>query len=76
MVPVLVQYTVLSAKKFAYADYISIYNGYQVNIYYGLTTKTKILEVGVLKGWRCPVARICCIPLKANIKTTILKHLD
>ena len=47
----LVHHKLLSASKFADSDYISIYYGYEVNIYDGHTAKIKISEAEVLKGW-------------------------
>ena len=61
------QHTLLSDKKFAYANYISIYYGDKVNIYCGGTAKMKISEAEVLKGWRYSVERLWHIPLTANI---------
>ena len=49
MVPDLVQHTLLSDRKFADADYILIYDGNGVNIYYGRTARIRISEAGVLK---------------------------
>ena len=51
MVPYLVQNTLLSASKFANAEYISIYDGDKVNVYDGHTTRIKVSEKVVLKGW-------------------------
>ena len=67
MVPDLVYHTLLSASKFENADYISIYDGREVNIHYGQNTKIVIPETEVLKGWRFPVTRLWQITLKANI---------
>ena len=81
MVPDLVQHTLISARKFAGAEYISIYDVNEVNIYDGQTAKIQISEVGVLKFWWCPVARLWCIPLKVDITnlntdTLLLNSLD
>ena len=67
MVPDLVQHTILSARTFSDADYISIYDVNEVNIYDGRTSKIRISEAAVLKGWRFPVTKLWRIPLKANI---------
>ena len=58
MVPDLVQHTLISASKFVDADYISIYDGDEVNMYYGKISKIEISEAGVLKCWWVPVARL------------------
>ena len=50
MLPNLAHNTLLSSITFSYADYILIYDGYQVNIYDGQPTKIKIPEAEVLKG--------------------------
>ena len=68
MVPDLVAQTLLSASKFADANYISIYDGKEVNIYDALTTKIIVSEAAVLKGWRCPKSKLWRIPLKANVQ--------
>ena len=51
VLPELVQHTLLSASKISDTDYISIYDGDEVNIYYGQTSKIKVSEVELLKGW-------------------------
>ena len=51
MVPGLASDTLLSGSKFADADYISIYDPLEVNIYDAKTTKIIVTEKAVLKGW-------------------------
>ena len=67
MVPFLVNNTLLSASKFTDVDYISIYDGDEVNIYDGHTTRIKVSEKAVLKGWRCPATKLWQIPLRAKV---------
>ena len=54
MVPGLASDTILSGRKFVDADYISIYDPPEVNIYDAKTTRIIATEKAVLKGWRCP----------------------
>ena len=68
MVPMLAEHTLLSTSKFADADYISIYDKNEVNIYDARTTKINVSEDSVLKGWRCPQTGLWRIPLQDNIK--------
>ena len=49
MVPHMVYHTLLSARKFVNSDYIPIYDGDEVKIYNGQTSKIEISEAGVLK---------------------------
>ena len=51
MVPDLASDTLLSGRKFADADYISIYTPTEVNIYDDKTTNIIVTEKAVLKGW-------------------------
>ena len=51
MVPMLAEYTLLSASKFADANYISIYDKNEVNIYDARTAKITVSEEAVLQGW-------------------------
>ena len=44
MVPDPVHHTLISARKFSDSEYISIYGGDEVNIYYGRTTKIEISD--------------------------------
>ena len=66
MVPDIVKHTLISARKFADADDISIYDGNEVRIYYGQTAKIRISEAKMLKGWRLPVTKLWRISLKVN----------
>ena len=51
MVPALASDTLVSGRKFADADYISIYDSLEVNIYDTKTTKIIVTEKAVLKSW-------------------------
>ena len=69
MVPDLIHNTLISAIKCFDADYISICDGNEVNIYDGQTARINISEVAVLNFLRFQVARIWRTPLKSNITT-------
>ena len=58
MVPDLFQNTLLSSIKLPDAYYISIYDGDEVNIYDGRTTRIRVSEKAVLKGWRCTATKL------------------
>ena len=60
--------TLLRGSKFADADYISIYDPLEVNIYDAKTTKKMLQKAPVPKCWRCPNSGLWLIPLQANIK--------
>ena len=51
MVPGLVDASLLSTSKLASAGYIKVYDGKEVNVYDGSTTKNIVSEEAVLKGW-------------------------
>ena len=51
MVPMLAEHTLLSTSKFVDADYVSVYDKDEVNIYDSRTTKINVSEDAVLKGW-------------------------
>ena len=67
MVPDLFQNTLLSSIKLPDAYYISIYDGDEVNIYDGRTTRIRVSEKAVLKGWRCTATKLWWIPLRAQL---------
>ena len=67
MDPDLVQKKILSASKFYNTDYISIYDGDEVNIYDGRTTRIKVSEKSVLKGWRFPSTKLWKISLRDKL---------
>ena len=50
MVLDLMDYFILSTRKISSADYITIYDGTEVNIYDSNTTKNIVSEEAVLKG--------------------------
>ena len=52
MVPELANQSLLSGGKFAEEGYMSICDGDEVKIYYGLTATITVSEYAVLKGWR------------------------
>ena len=58
MVPNLVHHKLLISRNVSDADYISIYDGDEVNMYDGKISKIEISEAGVLKCWWVPVARL------------------
>ena len=74
IVPDLVEQSLLSGRKFADAGYISIYDENEVNIYDLHTTKIVVSEAAVLKRWRCPIAKLWRISLRANIRDLNLKQ--
>ena len=67
MVPGLASNTLLSGRKFADTDYISVYIPTEVNIYDAKTIKITVTEKAVLKGWRCSKSELWRILLQANI---------
>ena len=75
MIPVLANQSLLSGGKFSEAGYISVYDGEEVNIYNGYTTKITVSEKAVLTGWQCPRTRLCRIPLKLQVTNPNL-HTD
>ena len=67
MVPALANQSLLSGNKFAQADYVTICDNKEVNIYDGQTAKIVVPEEAVLKGWFCPKSRMWRIPLQPHI---------
>jgi hypothetical protein len=62
------------------AGYIAIYDDKEVTFYNTLTTKITELVDAILKGWRCPRAKLWCVPLVDNVSnqnmdTLLLDHL-
>jgi hypothetical protein len=68
MVPAIKHNSLLSTSKFAEADYITVYDKDEVNIYDATTTKIVISEEAVLKGWRDPTDGLWRIPLVTNLE--------
>ena len=58
IVPSLTDYTLISASKFADANYFAIYNKNEVNIYDGNTAQIYVTEEAVLQGYRCPQTKL------------------
>ncbi|KAL7488980.1 hypothetical protein ACHAW6_014747 [Cyclotella cf. meneghiniana] len=61
------QHTLISVGKFADAGYVTVFDGEEVNIYYGLKAKLKFCEEVVIKRWRDPETGLYWIPLKERV---------
>ena len=59
--------TLISGCKMADADYVTILDKNELNVYDGRTTIIKVSEKAVLKGYRCKQSGLWRIPLKANV---------
>jgi hypothetical protein len=80
IVPSLVGNSLLSTVKMVEASYTAIYDDKEVNFYKTMTTKITVLADAILKGWRCPWAKLWCVPLVDNVcnentDTLLLDHL-
>ena len=64
MVMSLTNQSLLSGYKFAESGYMSIFDGNEVNIYYGRNATIIMSEDAFLKGWRCPGTKLPRIPLR------------
>ena len=51
--------SLISVCKLADADYISVLNKYEANIYDAKTTTIKVSEKAILKGCRCKKTGLC-----------------
>ena len=58
----------LSTSKLADADYISIYEGEEVNVYDGRTAKITVSKAAVLQEWHCPSNGLWRVPLTSQVK--------
>ena len=67
MVQALVGQSLLSGAKFSEAGYISVCDGYKVNLYDSQTSCIKVSKEAVLKGWFFPHTKMWRIPLKAQV---------
>ncbi len=79
IVPALVENSLRSTNKFVEAGYTVIYNAEEVNFYDARTTKIVVSEAAILKGWRCPRAKLWHIPItkvvtNENTDTLLLDH--
>ena len=63
MLPGLANQYLLSRGKFAEAGYVSVCDGYEVNIYDDRTATITVSDNAVLKGWQCPRTKLWRIPL-------------
>ena len=59
--------TLISGCKMADADYVTILDKNELNVYDGRTTTIKVSEKAVLKGYRCKQTGLWRIPLQANV---------
>ena len=75
MVPALVNQSLLSRGKFAEAGYVSVCDGYELNIYDWWNVKITVSEDAVLKGWLCPCIKLWWIPLRAQVTDLIMHTL-
>jgi hypothetical protein len=55
------------------AGYAAIYDDKEVNFYDTATTKITVLADAILRGWRCPQAKLWRVPLVDNIRN---KNMD
>ena len=67
IVPSLANQSLMSRGKFAETGYVSVCDGYEVNIYDGRTATITVSEDAVLKGWWCPHTKLWRIPLPAQV---------
>jgi hypothetical protein len=79
IVPALVENSLLSTNKFVEAGYTAIYNAEEVNFCGARTTKIMVSEAAILKGWRCPRAKlwrviITKVVTNKNTDTLLLDH--
>ena len=68
MVPSLRGASLLSTRKLDDAEYVTIYDGNEVNMYDGRTARIHVNESAVLQGWQCPRKRLWRIPLTSTVK--------
>ena len=68
IVPSLRGASLLSTSKLADTGYVTMYDGYKVNVYDSRTATIKVSEAAVLQGWRCPRARLWQIPLTSDVR--------
>ncbi len=79
IVPALVENSLLSTNKFVEAGYTVIYDAEEVNFYGARTTKIVVSEAVILKGWRCPCAKLWRVLItevltNKNTDTLLLDH--
>ena len=67
IVPSLTDNTLISTGKFADANYFTVYDDKEVNIYDGKTAKIYITEEAVLRGYRCTHSKLWRIPLRDTV---------
>jgi hypothetical protein len=69
----------LSTSKFAAANYITIFDKEEVNIYDANNTIIAVTRGVILRGFKCPMTGMWCIPLvdlvrNNNTKMVIVNH--
>ncbi len=79
IVPALVENSLLSTNKFVEAGYTVIYDAKEENFYNACTTKIVVSKAAILKGWRCPCAKLWRVPItdvvtNKNMDTLLLDH--
>jgi hypothetical protein len=76
IIPGITENSLLSTSKFAVANYITIFDREEVNIYDANDTIITVTRGAILCGFKCPMTGMCHIPLvnivrNNNTKTVI-----
>jgi hypothetical protein len=79
IIPSLVGNSLLSTIKMVEAGYTATYDDKEVNFYDTTTTKIMVSADTILKGWRCPRAKLWHVPFvdnihNVNMDTLLLDH--
>ena len=70
IIPALKHNSLISVPKLSQAQYITVFDGDEVNVYDGHTTKIHVTNEAVMAGWLCKKTNLYRIPLKPNMKTS------
>ena len=66
----------MSTNQFAVADYITVFDKEEVNVYNANDVKITVTRGAILRGWRCPNTGLWRIPLCPTIRNDNVTNVN
>ena len=68
--------SLMSTNQFAVADYITVFDKEEVNVYDANDVKITVTRGAILRGWRCPSTGLWRIPLCPTIRSDNVANVN